>query len=83
MDDKIAAGKKVLTNVFYARLCVRRSRSVCDQFHMNLSNGHVDRSREQPMDIVEANMQIEHYCSFIINSRKKTDEAGSSQHLLK
>ena len=81
MDREIAAGKKALTDVFRARLCIRRSGGMHEQFRRDFSNGYISRSREQPMDLVEANRQMEHYKP-ILTSRRKTGEAAGSQHLL-
>ena len=80
MDREIAAGKKALTVVFRARVCVRRSGRTYDQFRRDLSNGYIARSREQPIDIVEANRQMKYYRPLHIGKRKSEDVSGS-QHV--
>ena len=80
MQKEIDAGKKALTDLFRARLHIRRSGSAYEQHRRDFANGHINRSREQPRDVVEANRQIEYYKLLLMN-RRKPEESGS-QHLL-
>ena len=45
-DDKISAGKKVLTEVLLTRLYIKRSGISYDQLRRDFSSGHKNRSRE-------------------------------------
>ena len=55
MDKEIAVGRKAFTNLFRARLHIRRSSSRYEQFRRDFSNSYIKRSREQLQDIIEAN----------------------------
>ena len=72
-------GKKTLTDVFRARIYIKRAGSNYEQYRREVSNGYVSRSREAPYDIVEANRQMEFYRPVVQFKKKAEDERGS-QH---
>lgn len=81
MADEIDAGKRALKDAVRARMRIRRSGSSYDQFRRDFNNGYVSRSCEQPLDVIEANRQMEHF-RLLMNNRKRPKETGGSQHFL-
>ena len=83
-NDEINPGKKVLTEVLYACLCIRISGITYYQFRRDLSNRHNNRSREQLKDVIEANRLMEFF-KIIAAFRRKTNlnptEGDGIQHL--
>ena len=79
-DDDSAAIRKALNEVFSARTCMKRSGSNYEQFHRDLINSHVSKSREHPHDISEVHRQMEQF-KMVLAQKNKIDQIKGSQHI--
>ena len=65
---------EALTNVFRARLNVKRSGGGCEQHRRNFRNWCTSRSREHACDVIDTNRQME--MNEPLTSHRKKNEEG-------
>ena len=60
-----------------ARVCIKRSGKEFEQFRNDLLSSYVSRSREIPLDVIEADRQMVYYKRMVCVKKKSEEINGS------